>query len=111
MSFHQPQRTRGRHRLWYPCARALDHLHSQPGTAPADPVRSGSSGPRLVYSRETMRSSHDFLSALATVLCVAAVTTVVFHRLRQPVVLGYLLTGLIIGPHVPVPLVADSEVV
>jgi CPA2 family monovalent cation:H+ antiporter-2 len=58
-----------------------------------------------------MHEAHDFLKALATVLCVAAVTTVVFQRLRQPVVLGYLLAGLIVGPHVPIPLVADREVV
>jgi len=48
-----------------------------------------------------------FLTNLAMVLCVAAVTTVVFQRLRQPVVLGYLLAGLIVGPYLPVPLVAD----
>jgi monovalent cation:H+ antiporter-2, CPA2 family len=45
------------------------------------------------------------------VLCVAAVTTVLFHRLRQPVVLGYVLAGLIIGPHVPIPLVVDAETI
>src|SRR5215468_5531630 len=58
-----------------------------------------------------MHGAHGFLTALTTVLCVAAVTTVVFQRLRQPVVLGYLIAGLIIGPHVPVPLVADPEIV
>ena len=42
-----------------------------------------------------MHDAHEFLSALATVLGVAAVTTVVFQRLRQPVVLGYLIAGLI----------------
>jgi monovalent cation:H+ antiporter-2, CPA2 family len=58
-----------------------------------------------------MHSSHEFLEALALVLCVAAVTTVLFQRLHQPVVLGYVLAGLIIGPHVPIPLVADQEAV
>ena len=53
----------------------------------------------------TSASAHDFLAARAVVLCVAAVTTVVFQRLRQPVILGYLLAGLIVGPHLPVPLV------
>ena len=52
-----------------------------------------------------------FLTNLAIVLCVAAVTTVVFQRLRQPVVLGYLIAGLLVGPHVPFPLVADSETI
>ncbi|HMC32847.1 MAG: potassium transporter [Deltaproteobacteria bacterium 13_1_40CM_68_24] len=52
-----------------------------------------------------------FLTNLAIVLCVAAVTTVVFQRLRQPVVLGYILAGLLVGPHVPFPLVADDEII
>ncbi|MDP1825705.1 MAG: cation:proton antiporter [Archangium sp.] len=55
--------------------------------------------------------AHDFVKALAIVLGVAAVTTIVFQRLRQPVVLGYIIAGLIIGPHVPIPLVADPGIV
>ncbi len=58
-----------------------------------------------------MDSAHQLLVALAIVLCVAGVTTVVFQRLRQPVVLGYILAGLLIGPYLPVPVVADPEVV
>jgi CPA2 family monovalent cation:H+ antiporter-2 len=55
--------------------------------------------------------AHLFLQNLAVVLCVAAVATVVFQRLHQPVVFGYLLAGMIIGPHIPVPLVADPQTV
>jgi CPA2 family monovalent cation:H+ antiporter-2 len=58
-----------------------------------------------------MTNAHDFLQNLALVMCVAALTTVVFQRLRQPVVFGYLLAGMIIGPHIPIPLVADEETV
>jgi CPA2 family monovalent cation:H+ antiporter-2 len=58
-----------------------------------------------------MHDAHVFLYTLAVVLCVAAVTTVVFQRLRQPIVLGYLLAGMIVGPHVPIPLVADEPTV
>jgi CPA2 family monovalent cation:H+ antiporter-2 len=54
---------------------------------------------------------HEFLKALTIVLGVAAVVTVLFHRLRLPVVLGYVIAGLIVGPHVPVPLVADPQIV
>lgn len=54
---------------------------------------------------------HSFLVALTIVLTVAAVTTVVFQWLRQPVVLGYVLAGFIIGPNVPIPLVADRQIV
>ncbi len=56
-----------------------------------------------------MHGARSFLQDLALVLCVAAVTTVLFRRLRQPVVLGYLLAGLIVGPHTPIPLFAGSE--
>ena len=58
-----------------------------------------------------MHDSLGFLQTLAIVLCVAAVTTVVFQRLKQPVVLGYLLAGMIVGPHVVIPLEADSHTV
>ena len=58
-----------------------------------------------------MLDSHDFLTNLALVLCVAALTSLVFQRLRQPVVFGYLVAGMIIGPHIPVPLVADQAMV
>src|SRR6188472_2613474 len=52
--------------------------------------------------------SVDLLTDLALILCVAAVTTLVFQRLRQPVVLGYLLAGVVVGPHLPVPLFVDE---
>lgn len=58
-----------------------------------------------------MHDAHDFLRTLAVVLCVAAVTTVIFQRLRQPVVFGYLFAGMIVGPHVPIPIVADEQIV
>ena len=58
-----------------------------------------------------MHDNPDFLRNLAVVLGVAAFTTVVCERLRLPVVFGYMLAGLIIGPHVPIPLVADAEMV
>ncbi len=46
-----------------------------------------------------MEHANAFLTNLAVVLCVAAATTVLFQRLHQPVVLGYLLAGLIVGPY------------
>lgn len=51
------------------------------------------------------------LVELVVVLGTAAVVTVVFQALRLPVVLGYVLAGLLIGPHVPVPLVASASLV
>ncbi len=58
-----------------------------------------------------MHGARAFIEALAIVLGVAAVTSVLFQRLRQPIVLGYLLAGLVVGPHLPIPLVADPEIV
>lgn len=51
------------------------------------------------------------LLELVIVLGSAAVVTAVFQALHMPVVLGYVLAGLVIGPHVPIPLVADPELV
>jgi CPA2 family monovalent cation:H+ antiporter-2 len=57
-----------------------------------------------------MENAHTFLETLALVLCTAAVTSFLFQRLHQPVVFGYLLAGMLVGPHVPVPLAADVRV-
>src|ERR1041384_717316 len=51
------------------------------------------------------------LVELVIVLGVAAVVTVGFQAAKLPVVLGYVLAGLLIGPHVPVPLVANAHLV
>jgi CPA2 family monovalent cation:H+ antiporter-2 len=45
--------------------------------------------------------THNFLEDLAMILCIAAVVTVIFHALRQPVVVGYLIAGVIVGPYTP----------
>ncbi len=44
---------------------------------------------------------NTLLRDMAVVMIVAGVVTLVFHQLRQPVVLGYILAGVIIGPHTP----------
>ena len=40
-----------------------------------------------------------FIHDLAFIMLAAGVVTVVFHLLRQPVVLGYIAAGVLIGPH------------
>ncbi len=51
-----------------------------------------------------------FLQDLAIVMIVAAFVTIVFHRFRQPVVLGYILAGVLIGPHTsPVQLLHEEK--
>jgi monovalent cation:H+ antiporter-2, CPA2 family len=59
----------------------------------------------------SVAGAYEFLQALTIVLGIAALTTIAFQRLRQPVVLGYLLAGVLIGPYVPFPLVADPVIV
>ena len=39
----------------------------------------------------------DFLVSMAVVIAVAAVIIILFHRLRQPLILGYLVAGLVVG--------------
>jgi monovalent cation:H+ antiporter-2, CPA2 family len=49
------------------------------------------------------------LRDLAIVLVTAAVTALVFQKLRLPTVLGYLVAGVLVGPHVPLfPFVQDA---
>ncbi|MBX7149031.1 cation:proton antiporter [bacterium] len=58
-----------------------------------------------------MDNPYLFLENLALVLAVAGLTTIICHKLKQPVVLGYIIAGMLVGPHVPIPLVADSRVI
>jgi monovalent cation:H+ antiporter-2, CPA2 family len=52
----------------------------------------------------------DLLHDLAVVMLVAGITTILFHRLKQPVTLGYILAGFLIGPYTPpFELVHDAE--
>jgi len=42
-----------------------------------------------------------FVQDLAVIMLVAGLISVLCHRFRQPVVLGYIVAGVIIGPHTP----------
>ena len=41
----------------------------------------------------------DFIQDLAVIMLIAGIVTVLFHFLKQPAVLGYIVAGVIIGPH------------
>lgn len=58
-----------------------------------------------------MPNAHAFLQNLALVLCVAALTSLVSQRLRLPVIFGYLVAGMLVGPNVPTPFFADEEMI
>ena len=52
------------------------------------------------------------LQDLAVVMIVAGLVTVLFHQLKQPVVLGYIIAGVIIGPYTPpFQLIHDQETI
>src|SRR5689334_10599816 len=53
--------------------------------------------------------ANSFLEDLTLVMCVAAATTVIFDTLRQPVVVGYLVAGIVVGPYTPGLLVDTSR--
>jgi CPA2 family monovalent cation:H+ antiporter-2 len=52
--------------------------------------------------------THNFLEDMALVMCVAALATVICQFLRQPLVVAYLIAGMVVGPNVP-GLYANSE--
>lgn len=50
------------------------------------------------------------ITDLAIILVTAAISTLVFSRLKQPVVLGYLIAGFAVGPNLKwIPSVVDTE--
>jgi len=58
-----------------------------------------------------MHALEHFLRDLAVVLVSAGATTLLFHRLKWPVVGGYLVAGVIVGPSVPPSWVSDQETI
>lgn len=47
---------------------------------------------------------------LALILVTGAITTLIFKKIKQPLVLGYIIAGLLVGPHLSItPTVADKE--
>ena len=54
----------------------------------------------------------DFIQDLAVIMLIAGFVTILCHRFKQPVVLGYIIAGVIIGPHTPpFALVHDEETI
>lgn len=58
-----------------------------------------------------MQGEH-FFRDLAAVMLAAGLMALLFQKLRQPKVLGYILAGLILGPHTPpFPLIRDEATI
>lgn len=50
------------------------------------------------------------ITDLGLILAAAGVTTLLFKKIKQPLVLGYILAGLLVGPHIKfIPTVTDNE--
>ena len=59
-----------------------------------------------------MSALPHLISDLALILIVAGVTTIVFKRLKQPLVLGYILAGFLAGPYMPyTPSIEEHETI
>jgi monovalent cation:H+ antiporter-2, CPA2 family len=48
-----------------------------------------------------MESNISFITDFALVMLVASIAMLAFHRFKQPVILGYIATGFLLGPHTP----------
>jgi CPA2 family monovalent cation:H+ antiporter-2 len=55
----------------------------------------------LFELENTSMPLEPLIQDLAVLLCAAAFVTFLFHKIGQPVVLGYIVAGLIIGPYTP----------
>lgn len=55
--------------------------------------------------------AEDLLHDLACIMLIAGVVTILCHRFKQPVALGYIVAGVILGPFTPIKLVKDPETV
>ncbi|WP_313580293.1 cation:proton antiporter [Chishuiella sp.] len=50
------------------------------------------------------------ITDLGLILCVGAVTTLIFKRINQPLVLGYIIAGFLVSPHFSfIPSIADEH--
>lgn len=57
-----------------------------------------------------MNELPHLITDLGLILSIAALTTLIFKKIKQPLVLGYIIAGVLVGPHVPLlPTVLDEE--
>ncbi len=56
-----------------------------------------------------MITSAGLLSDIGICVGAAALLALIGHRLKQPLILAYLVTGVVIGPHMPLKLVTDQQ--
>jgi len=55
--------------------------------------------PQLILALSAPVSIESLISDLAFILCLGAITTIIFKAIKQPVVLGYIVAGFLASPH------------
>ena len=53
----------------------------------------------------------ELLHDLAAVMLIAGIATIFCHRFKQPVALGYIIAGVIVGPFTPIEFVHDPDTI
>ncbi len=48
-----------------------------------------------------MTFASEIITDFAVIMTIAGIVTFIFHKLKQPLILGYLVAGIIIGPYSP----------
>src|SRR5688572_283081 len=75
-------------------------------------VNSNFTGTIPVHKLINMTHLPHLITDLGLILAVAGITTLLFKKIKQPVVLGYIIAGLLVGPHVSlIPSVVDDEAI
>lgn len=61
------------------------------------------SGIQSIIDQVTPEIPHSsFVTDLAIIMILASVTTLAFFKMRQPLIIGYLFAGMLIGPLSPI---------
>ncbi len=53
----------------------------------------------------------QIITDLAVLMVMAAVVALIFHKLKQPIIIGYLIAGIIVGPFAPFNLISNVDFV
>ena len=83
---------------------AFDHIFNSPDFQNAT-VESGMETTTATHQSEPAGQTNDsgnetsLISDLALIFIAAGIMTILFKRLKQPVVLGYIVAGFLVGPH------------
>lgn len=78
---------------------AFNQAFSASGLPLAQTTTAQISNAQISEQQQPSNGETSMISDLGMILVVAGIATVLFKRLKQPVVLGYILAGFLVGPH------------